>query len=153
MQYNAQEILADLESVRHSCYQMIIDESVDYIYREKRYATHFSIAVIYTKEPLTIDTTTISAKLRKTDKMICLTKNILCVFFDATRDSSFIKATENLYELLQSVDYHRQYFISTALSKDFDENYLDMVNKLFDRVEYSIEHKLYNSVNAEDYII
>jgi len=153
MQYNTQKMLDDLKSARQFCYKTIMCGIIDYIYREKRYATSFSIAVVYTEKTLSIDTDIISYKLRKTDKMICITENILCVIFDATGNTSFVKATENLYKILKSVDYQNKYFISTALSEDFDENYLNMINKLFDRVEYSVQHKLSNNVNYEDYII
>jgi len=153
MQCNTQKMLDDLKSAREFCYKIIMNGITDYIYREKRYTTSFSIAVIYTEKPLSVDTDIIAYKLRKTDKILCLTENILCIIFDATENTSFIKATENLYKILKSVDYHNKYFISTALSEDSKENYLDMINKLFDRLQYSIEHKLYNNVNSEDYII
>jgi hypothetical protein len=153
MPYDMQKILDDLKDTRKFCYQTIMDTITDYIYREKRYATHFSIAVIYTDKPLSVDVATIASKLRRTDKMICITQNIICVIFDATENSSYVKATENFYKILKTIDYHKIYFISTALSEDFDENYLDMINKLFDRLDYSVEHRLCSSVNYEDYII
>ena len=153
MSDNTRTTLNSLNSIRTFCYQTIIDAIDDYIYREKRYATNFSIAVVYTEEPLSLDADIIAYKLRKTDKMICITENLICIIFDATQSTSYVKATENLYQILKGVNYHKKYFISTALSSDFEENYLDMINKLFDRLHYSIEHKLCNNVNYEDYII
>ena len=153
MQQKTEKILDNLDSIRRFCYQSVMDIIHEYIYREQRYEIHFSVAVIYTEEPLTVQTENLKKLLRKTDKLICVKENIVCVVFDAAQHSSYVKAAENLYKTLKELEYHQNYYIATALSDDFDENYLDMINTLFERLKYSVEHKLYSSVNYEDYII
>ncbi len=146
-------MLQDLDSIRKFCYQTILDIIGDYIYREQRYATHFSVAIIYSKTPLNIHTQELEKTLRKTDNLICITDNIVCIVFDAVQTHSYVKASENLYRTLKSIEYHQHYFIATSFSDDFNKNYLDMINHLFDRLHYSVEHNCQNSVNYEDYII
>ena len=153
MQENIPEMLQDIESSRKFCYPAIMDLIRDYIYREKRYDTHFSLAIIYTNESLSLHAKELQKVLRKTDTKICITDNIACVVFDATQNQSYIKAAENLYKTLKHIDYHQKYFIATTFSNDFDKNYLDMMNKLFERLEYSVEHGLCSTINYEDYII
>ena len=146
-------MLQDLDSIRRFCYQTILDIISDYIYREKRYKTHFSIAIIYSKTALNVHAQELQKTLRKSDNLICITDNIACVVFDATQTHSYVKASENLYRTFKSIEYHQHYFIATSFSDDFDENYLDLINHLFDRLHYSVEHNCQNSVNYEDYII
>jgi len=153
MQQIISGMLNDLESTRSLCHQTIMDMIHEYIYREKRYNTHFSVAAIYTDEPIKTHAEKLRLTLRKTDKLLCITDNIVCVVFDAAQENSYVKAAQNLYRTLKEIEYHQQYFIATAISEDFDENYLDMLNRLFERLQYSVEHKLCNSVNYEDYII
>jgi len=146
-------MLQDLDSNRRSCYQTILDIIDNYIYREKRYETHFSLAIVYSKTPLNVHSQELQKTLRKTDNLICITDNIVCIVFDAAQTHSYVKAAENLYKTLKSIEYHQHYFIATAFSDDFNNNYLDMINHLFDRLHYSVEHNCQNSVNYEDYII
>ena len=153
MQENIPKMLHDIESIRRFAYQTIIDLIGDYIYREKRYDTHFSLVTIYTNKPLAVHAQELQKVLRKTDTLICVTDNIICVIFDATQNKSYVKAAENLYKTLKHIDYHQQFFIATAFSNDFNKNYLEMINKLFERLKYSVEHKLCNTVVYEDYII
>jgi len=148
-----QEMIKDIRNTKKFCYPTIMDLMSDFIYREKRYETNFSIAVIYTYDSLADVSTEIQKGLRVTDKMICITKNLLCVVFDSAQEQSYVKAAENLYKTLKHADYHQKYYITAAYSKDFDENYLNMINRLFDRLEYSVNHKLCNTVNDQDYII
>jgi len=153
MPNNTTQMLEDLDSIRRFCHQTIMDIISDYIYREKRYKTHFSVAIIYSQDPLNTHAEELRKALRKTDKLICITENIVCVVFDATTAHSYVKAAENLYKELKSIEYHQNYYISTTFSDEFDENYLNMLNHLFERLHYSVEHNCQNSVNYEDYLI
>jgi len=130
-----------------------MDLMSDFIYREKRYKTNFSIAIIYADNSFSDISSGVQQELRTTDKMIYISDNLLCVVFDSTKEQSYIKAAENLFKTLKHVDYQQMYCIATTYSKDFDENYLNMINRLFERLEYSIDNHLCNIVNDQDYII
>ena len=153
MQVSLKEVFNDLESKRQLCYQTLMDLLPEYIYREKRYQIHFSVTLIYSQDHLATCERGLRPLLRKTDKLLCITPHLLCATFDATNTSSYVKAAENLHETLKKIDYQHRYFIATVSSQEFDENYLDMFNRLYERLLYSIEHQLCNIVNFEDYII
>jgi len=146
-------ILEELHAKRTLFQQSIMELISDSIYREKRYETHFSVAIVYSQEPLKTQAQQLRKTLRKTDKAVCITDNILCVVFDATQENSYVKAAENLYRTLKSIEYHQDYFIATVFSNEFDTNYLNMFNHLFERLFYSIQHNCKTNVNYEDYII
>ncbi len=146
-------MLQELNTIRRFCYQTIMDIISDYIYREKRYKTHFSVAIIYSKDILNVHSEELRKTLRKTDKLVCITDNIVCVVFDAAQANGYVKAAENLYKALKSIEYQQDYYIATAFSDEFDENYLNMLNHLFDRLHYSVEHNCYSNINYEDYLI
>ena len=146
-------MIQELNEIRRFCYQTIMDIISDYIYREKRYKTHFSVAIIYSKDFLNVHAEELRKTLRKTDKLVCITDNIVCVVFDAAQSNGYVKAAENLYKTLKSIEYHQDYFIATAFSDEFDENYLNMLNHLFDRLNYSVEHNCSSNINYEDYLI
>ncbi len=138
----------------HKLYkQNIMDAINDYIYREERYKVNFSLTIIYSKSPLDEHALELEKNLRKTDTLMRVDENILCIIFDAAQAESYVKAAENLYKKLKSIDYHQRYFIATTFSADFDANYLDMLNHLFDRLHYTLEHNCYNNINYDDYII
>ena len=146
-------MIQELNENRRFCYQTIMDIISDYIYRERRYKVHFSIAIIYSKDALNAHANELRDTLRRTDKVICVTENIICVVFDSIESTNYVKAAENLYRVLESVEYHQHYFIATTFSQEFDENYLNMLNHLFDRLLYLVEHNQYNNVTDEDYFI
>jgi len=148
-----QEMINDIRNRKKFSYPAIMDLMSDFIYRERRYKTNFSIAVIYTYDSFADVLPDIQKGLRVTDSMISITHNLLCVVFDSAKEQSYVKAAENLYKTLKNDEYHQKYYIATAHSKDFDENYLNMINRLFDRLEYSVNHNLANTVNEQDYII
>jgi len=95
----------------------------------------------------------VTKMLRRTDKLISLNENLACVVFDSTSEDFYVKAAENLNKILENMDYKNNFFLSVADSEDFDFNYLEMINKLCDRLEYAVKNKLCNRVVYEDYLI
>lgn len=146
-------MLENLGKNRKLYQQNIMDLLNDYAYREERYKVHFSVVIVYSKSSLDTHVEKLKKHLRKTDTLHCITENMICVIFDAAKATSYVKAAENLYKKLKSIKYQQHYFIATTFSADFDENYLDMLNHLFDRLYYTLEHNCYNNVNYDDYII
>ena len=138
---------------KHSFCKKIMDNITEYIYRQKRYKTNFSLVLIYSKEKAAINPDDFRKKLRHTDKLIVLNENLACVVFDSTAETSYVKAAENLTTILKNLDYKNNFFLSTVYSEDFDLNSLEIINNLFDRLKYAIEHKLHDTVIDQDYLI
>lgn len=147
------DILDYIKNHRRSAYKIIIDNITEYKYRQERYKTNFALVAIYSKEKTAINPDELRKMLRFTDKLIILTEDLACVVFDSTSDDSYVKAAENLNTILKNLDYKNNFFLSAADSEDFDLNYLEMTNKLCDRLEFAIENKLCNTVIYEDYLI
>lgn len=148
-----QEMINNIRDTKKTCYPTLMDAISDFIYREKRYNAHFSIALIYTSDSSVDFSQELRKSLRLTDKLISISDNLSCVVFDTTTEHSYVKAAENLCKPLRHANYHQEYYVSTAYSEDFDENYINMLNKVFERLEYSVSHKLCNTVIEQDYII
>ncbi len=146
-------ILEEISKNRNSYYKTILENISEYIYREKRYDSHFSLALICHDKNVKVDAKKLQSTLRETDMLIPLHSNIFCVIFDETSGQSCVRAAENLNKTLQKMHYNEKFFVSAAESMDFDANYLDMSNKLFDRIEYAISHKHCNIVICQDYLV
>jgi len=146
-------ILQELKTNRHSYYNLLMDNISDYIYREKRYSTRFSIVIIYNENSVLSDISSLPNNLRETDKLLPINEHLIYAIFDAVNDDSYLKAAENLCKTLQKSHFKEKFFSSTATSAEFNGNYLDMTNKLFERLEYAIRNNLFNSVVYQDYII
>jgi len=147
------DILKLINDNRHSFYTVITEDIAEYKYREERYKTNFALVTIYSKEKIAINPDNLKKMLRRTDKLIILNENLACVVFDSTSDNSCVKATENLNNILKNMDYKNNFFLAVADSEDFNLNYIEMINKLFDRLEYAIKNKLYDTVVYEDFLI
>lgn len=147
------DILNVINNHRRSFYKVIIEDITEYIYREERYKTNFALVTIYSKEKTAINPDNLKKMLRRTDKLIILNEDLACVVFDSTSEDSYVKAAENLNKILKNMDYKNNFFLSAADSADFDLNYLEMTNKLCDRLEYAIKNKLCNTVIYQDYLI
>ena len=146
-------MLENLDTVYRLYHQNILESIDEYIYKEERYENHFSVALIYSKKSLTSHVKELEKMIRKTDKLTFITDNVIFIVFDAIQVNNCVKAAENLYKTLKSVEYHQDYFIATAFSEEFRENYLIMINHLFYRLHYSVEHNCESDINDEDYLI
>ena len=148
-----QNIIETLQNNRHNYYLKIFKEIDTYIYRQKRYNLSFSIASVYAEDENVIDIIKLESAIRKTDKIIKLSNNLLCIVYDITSDTTFVKTAENSNKKLQQIHCKKKFFMSVVESNEFNTNYLEMTNTLFERLEYAITNKLYNTVIYEDYII
>jgi len=146
-------LLKELDSMRQTYQQSVIEFLDEYIYRERRYKVHFSVALVFSKESLQAHAESLNNTLRKTDRVISIAENLLCVVFDATQEESYVKAAENLYKTLKSIEYRQDYFVATVFSNEVNDNYLLVLNRLFERLYYSLEHDYCDHVTYEDYII
>ena len=146
-------MLEKIKALQQNYSDTIIDAMQSYIYREKRYNTNFSVVMIYSTLSFEEMTSQLSSKLRYSDKILCSHQNLFCVIFDSVDADSYLKVAENLFEILKNINYPSNYYIATAFSKNFDENYLEMLNKLFERVEYSVVHEMSDIVDYEDFLI
>ena len=147
------EIAKLIHADKHLFHKIIIDHIPKYLYREKRYHIHFALAAIYSVEATLLTHQSIQEKLRLTDIPIVLNDHLICIVFDHTTDETYIKAAENLNSLLKELEFKNNFFLSVVHSSEFPDNPLEMTNTLLDRLEYAIEHKLFNTVIYEDYIV
>ncbi len=148
-----QKTIENIQKNRHNYYTQIIKEIETYIYREKRYNLNFSLAAVYAQDESVIEPSKLQDTVRKTDKVIKLSKNLCCIVYDSTNMDNFVKTAENSNKKLQQIYCHKNFFMSAAESNEFNGNYLEMTNSLFERLEYAIENNLYNTVIYEEYII
>ena len=147
------DILNVINEYKHPFFKVIMENITEYTYRKERYKTNFALAIIYSQEKTAIDLDNLKKMLRRTDKLIILNEDLICVVFDYTSDDSYVKAAENLNKILENIDYKNNFFLAAADSADFNLNYLEMTNELCDRLKYAIKNKLHNTVIYEDYLI
>jgi hypothetical protein len=147
------KILENIQCDRKHYYQLLMQNISKYIYREKRYNAHFSLIAICSKEDIEVDIEKLRNELRQTDTLVKINEELTCIVLDNTSNDSYVKAAENLTKTLQKLYFNKNFYISTANSEEFDHNYLDMSNKLFERLEYAIKNTQCNTVVYQDYII
>ena len=153
MSNDIERMLKEIRAIKKDCGPNMLENMSEYIYRAKRYDVNFSIAIIYSNIALYTTASQIAKRLRHTDKIICIKHNLFCIAFDSVAENLSLKTAQNLLPMLKNINYHADYYIATIFSKDFDENYLNTINKLFERLEYSVSHDMSDIVNNEDYII
>lgn len=126
---------------RRAYLNVIVDRIDDYFYKRKRYGQHFSLAIILSDPD--IDISTFNEHNRQTDIFIVLEKNLCCEVFDGTTAESGIKAASILLTDFESHFYAKRIFTGIVFSKDYDTS-TQMVNRLFDILEYAYSHKMEN---------
>jgi len=133
-------------------FKTVLNDIKEYKYRNTRYNLDFSIVAVYCKEAC-VNLEELQKKLRKTDKVIYLNDNLCCVILDGVSEKECEKAAENVnYHLLQ-INANYKYYLSAADSKNYNSEYRDMIQNLFERLEYAIENNLENIVIYQDYVI
>jgi len=142
-----------IKLTKDKLYQALLSNIESFTYRDERYNTPFALAAIYVEENISFELNILKNKLRKTDLIIELCNHTFCVAFDKATDVSYLKAVENLNLVLKEMDYKDNFFISAVDSQDYNHDYLKMSNQLFDRLDYALENRLFNTVIAQDYII
>lgn len=117
-------------------YNKIITEAADdFAYRRKRYAINYSIAIGLCDSKINLKDFILSK--RQTDIVIPLEKNLYCVVFDATPMKYAIHAISNLKVKFKKEYGDEHIYISALNSKDY-YNEDEMINSLFEILEYSI---------------
>lgn len=141
------KLLEDIQKNRMKYHNMILEKIEDFIYRERRYGTHFAITLMYVKKSLYSDAL-FEEILRKTDLHIPLDTNLHAIVLDAISDNSYIKATENIQYALQK-EHDNQFYISVIESECCQQNYFQMIYEAFDVLEYTIKNNIANLVIEE----
>lgn len=137
---------------RSEIFEVVLNELSEYMYRHARYHVDFSIVAVYCADAF-INLETFQEKLRKTDKLIYLNDNLCCIILDGISEEACEKAAENVnYHLLQ-INVNQKYYISAADLKNCEPKYTDMIQSLFERLEYAIKNNLQNIVIYQDYVI
>jgi len=138
---------------KHLFYETISENLSEFLYREKRDNNHFSLLAIYSIDANKFTLPLLQKKLRLTDKPIVLNNHLVVIAFNNTTEHSYVKAAENISSFIKEFNYQNNFFLSSVHSTEFPDNTLEMTNTLFDRLEYSIKNKLYDTIIYEDYII
>ena len=128
---------------RQLYHSIVVNKIDDYFYKRKRYDQHFSLALALSYPDT--DIKAFNEHHRQTDKFIVLEKNLCCEIFDGTTAESGIKALSILLTSFENHFYTKQIFTSIVFSKDYDTS-SQMVNRLFDILEYAYSHRMENVV-------
>ena len=128
---------------RSKYHNIIVNKIDDYFYKRKRYDQQFSLAIGLSDPDVGISA--FDEHNRQTDMFITLDKNLCCEVFDGTSAESGIKAAAILLTDFESHFYAKRIFISIVFSKDYDTS-SQMVNRLFDILEYAYAHNMENIV-------
>ncbi len=128
---------------RNKYHNIIVEKIDDYFYKRKRYEQHFSLAIGLTDPD--VDLSSFDEHNRQTDLFIKLEQNLCCEVFDGTGLESGIKAASNLLTSFEHNFYTKRIFVSIVFSQDFDTS-SQMINRLFDILEYSYSHNMANMV-------
>ena len=122
---------------------IIVNRIDDYFYKRKRYGQHFSLAIGLSDPD--IDISAYNEHNRQTDLSIVLEKNLCCEVFDGTTAESGIKAASILLTSFESHFFTKRIFSSIVFSKDYNTS-SQMVNRLFDILEYAYSNNMENMV-------
>jgi len=131
-------------------YQDVINAGItSFLYRDKRYADHFSIILIYIQS----DSYNYKFKniLRGSDEHIQIDRYLHCVILDSISNETYIKGAENLLYKLQK-EHLNSFYISTVCSENYSLNEVQMIKKLFDILQCSIKHNIKNIVLDVEYM-
>lgn len=147
------DILEYIKSNKAQLFQTVLNDISEYKYRNARYEVEFSLVAVYCEKAFVSDGEALKEKLRETDKLIYLTDNLCCIILDGISAELCAKAAENVnYHLLQ-LHANNKYYISAADSQNYNPKYRNMIQSLFERLEYAIKNNLQNIVIYQDYII
>ena len=134
-------------------FETILNDISAYAYRNARYDVEFSLVAIYCANDFAVDVEILKEKLRKTDEFIYLNDNLCCIILDGISAEACEKAAENVnYHLLQ-INANYKYYLSAADSQNYNPKYINMIQNLFERLEYAIKNNLQNIVIYQDYVI
>ena len=139
-----QNLLSEIQENQSQYQETILNDISDYIYRDERYKSHFAIMLMTIEENF-YDKEVFDSILRKTDKLIVLSKNLYAIVFDSVANKSFIKAAENIHYALEN-KHTNKFFLSVVDSENYQGDFFAMVYKTFEILEFAIEHNISNIV-------
>ncbi len=143
------EFLKQLTNNKQKYQDFINEEITPSLYRDKRYANHFSIILIY------IQNNSYNYKfkniIRNSDTYFQIDRYLHCVILDSISNETYIKGAENLLYKLQK-EHLNSFYISTVCSENYSLNEVQMIKKLFDILQCSIKHNIKNIVLDVEYM-
>ena len=143
------EILKTLRGNRREYQDIIMKETTSFVYRDERYANHFSIILIYIKhESFNYKFQDI---IRASDQYIQITTHLHCIILDSISSFSYIKGAEDILYKLQK-EHLNNFYVSTVYSGSYSMGGLQIFNELFDILQCSIRHNSYNIVADIEYM-
>jgi len=143
-------ILEYIKENEHQLSEIVMNSISEYMYRNTRYDTDFSIVLIYSYND--IDIVALQKRLRLTDKIIELEENLYCVILDGASTESCIKAAENVNFHLLELNANNKYYLSAADSHMNNPKYINMIQSIFERLDFAIKNDLSNIVVHQDYV-
>jgi len=131
-------------------YQDFINEAITpFLYRDKRYANHFSIILLYIQNDYY--DYKFENIIRNSDTHFQIDRYLHCAILDSTSNETYIKGAEDLLYQLQK-EHLNSFYISTVCSEDYNFNEVQMVRNLFDILQSSIKHGTKNIVVDIEYM-
>ena len=147
------DIYKHTNSNKEKIFEKVLNAIAPYKYRNTRYHVDFSLVAVYCEEPFIVDLEILQNKLRKTDTLVYINDNLCCIVLDGIAEEACEKAAENFnYHLLQ-IHANYKYYLSATDSKNCDAKYTNMIQSLFERLEYAIKNNLQNIVIYQDFVI
>ncbi len=128
---------------RRTYQNIIVDKIDDYFYKHKRYDQRFSLAIGMSDTD--VDLTIFDKNNRQTDMFIELEKNLCCEVYDGTNVENGVKASSNALTSFEQHYYAKRIFVGVVCSQDYDTS-PQMVNRVFDILEYAFTHNMDNVV-------
>ncbi|WP_457749708.1 hypothetical protein [Sulfurimonas sp.] len=148
------QAIAEIRKNEHQYMEVLQKKGAEFFYRKERYATEFSLIVIYCECKFVIDFNEFQNSLRSTDKFITLNEKLHCIILDSIDEEHYVKAAENINYTLLHLNTKNDYYISTIHSQEYDKNdYANMIYELFSRLEDALENNLKNIVIYQDFVI
>lgn len=138
------ELLNFIRDNRKEHSNKMIENIIEYKYRDMRYKTDFAMMLIYV-ENIVYTKEVFENSLRLTDKHIELTPHMHAVVLDAVSAKSYLKAAENIQYALQK-HQKNNFYISAVESIEYKNDYNAMIKDLFDLLEYAVENNFQNYV-------
>lgn len=132
-------MLASLHENRHNYHKIIIPNIEEYAYRKHRYNIEYAVSLSLCEQ--NFDLSKIDTHKRKTDKLIILENNFICLVLDAVNIKSAIKATSNLQTNFQTQCFGHKLYTCVVNSCDHESEF-ELINYLLDILEYAISNNM-----------
>ncbi|MCF6341144.1 MAG: hypothetical protein L3J10_10425 [Sulfurimonas sp.] len=132
-------MLTSIHKNRHEYDQIIITNLEEFIYRMNRYNIEYAVSLSLCDKDF--DLSKIRSHKRKTDKLIILENNLICIALDAVNTETAIKATSNLQTDFQTQCFGHKLYTCVVNSCDHESEF-ELINYLFYILEYAISNNM-----------